>query len=83
MIALRTNIESIQKDVEVATTILGLARYSDDYSRSAGPSMMFAKDITDHPDSRNQIIRQPNDRAAAPAAIEDLSFAKPEFNLGI
>ncbi|KAL3864654.1 hypothetical protein ACJMK2_006318 [Sinanodonta woodiana] len=37
-------IESIERDVDVATTIIGLARYSDDYTRSAGSSMMFAKD---------------------------------------
>ena len=43
-------IESIEKDVDVATTIIGLARYSDDYTRSAGPSMIFSKDTSDHPD---------------------------------
>ena len=37
-------IETIQDNVDVATTIIGLARYSDDFTRSAGPSMMFAKD---------------------------------------
>ena len=43
-------IESIEREVDVATTIIGLARYSHDYTRSAGPSMMFAKDTSDHPD---------------------------------
>jgi len=37
-------IESIYDNVDVTTTTIGLARYSDDYTRSAGPSMMFAKD---------------------------------------
>ncbi|KAL3889501.1 hypothetical protein ACJMK2_001839, partial [Sinanodonta woodiana] len=41
---------SIENDVDVATTVIGLARYSDDYTRSAGPSMMFAKDITNNAD---------------------------------
>ena len=43
-------IESIDREVDVATTIIGLARYSDDYTRSAGPSMMFAKDTSDNAD---------------------------------
>ncbi|KAL3860229.1 hypothetical protein ACJMK2_010383 [Sinanodonta woodiana] len=34
-------IESIQSDLGVATTILGLVTYSDDYQRTVGPSMMF------------------------------------------
>ncbi|KAL3875391.1 hypothetical protein ACJMK2_033344 [Sinanodonta woodiana] len=42
-------IESIEREVDVATTIIGLAEHSDDYTRSAGPSMMFAKGITDNP----------------------------------
>ena len=35
-------IKSIEHDVDVATTIVSLARYSDDFTRSAGPSMMFS-----------------------------------------
>ncbi|KAL3871355.1 hypothetical protein ACJMK2_039362 [Sinanodonta woodiana] len=41
-------IESIQSDLGITTTILGLVRYSDDYQRTVDPSMMFVKDTTDH-----------------------------------
>ena len=41
------------KNGYIATTIIGLARYSDNYSRSAGPSIMFTKDTNDHPENRN------------------------------
>jgi hypothetical protein len=50
------SIEAIDNNVDVATTIIGLARYSDDYTRSAGPSMMFFKDTSDHPE-HNQYSR--------------------------
>ena len=59
-------IESIEHDVDVATTIIGLARYSDDYTRSAGPSMMFAKDITDKADHLQYIkVLTPQDTSEA------------------
>ncbi len=78
------NIESIQKDVDVATTIIGLARYSDDYSRSAGPSMMFTKDTTDHPNYVPYDIRRPrinaNNADADVAPVVHGSNAN--FNLG-
>ena len=34
---------------------MGLARYSDDYAWSAGPSMMLTKYVTDHADYNNCI----------------------------
>ncbi|KAL3887535.1 hypothetical protein ACJMK2_027475 [Sinanodonta woodiana] len=40
-------IESIQSDLGVATTILGLVAYSDDYQRTIGPSMMLHKNTAD------------------------------------
>ncbi|KAL3861948.1 hypothetical protein ACJMK2_007956 [Sinanodonta woodiana] len=43
-------IEAIQSDLGVATTILGLVTYSDDYQRTVGPSMMFHKDTADTAD---------------------------------
>ena len=78
-------IESIDREVDVATTIIGLARYSDDYTRSAGPSMMFAKDNSDHPNhfqyikvrtsqntSENDQLAAHPDREARPAAEFDI-----------
>ena len=35
-----TKIEAIDNDVDVATTIIGLARYSDDFIKSSGHSMI-------------------------------------------
>ena len=59
-------IESIDQDVDIATTIIGLARYSDDYTRSAGPSMMFAKDTNDHPENNKYIkLRTPRGTSGA------------------
>jgi hypothetical protein len=67
------HIESCLENVDIATTILGLARYSDDYSRSAGPSMMFSKDTNDHPENRNVTMN------AAGTAVESMN---ENFNLG-
>ena len=69
-----TKIESIDNDVDVATTIIGLARYSDDFIKSAGHFMMFAKDTKDtangteftiravkgHPDGTPDVIESRN-----------------------
>ncbi len=65
-------IESIEQDVDVATTIIGLARYSDDYTRSAGPSMMFAKDTSNHADHRQFIkVRTARDTSEAEQQLAD------------
>ncbi|KAK3601701.1 hypothetical protein CHS0354_016059 [Potamilus streckersoni] len=69
------------EDVDVATTILGLARYSDDYSRSAGPSMMFAKDTTDFPENRNVTIGNMRNSAGDNTTPAVLSM-NANFNLG-
>jgi hypothetical protein len=78
------NIESIQKDVDVATTILGLARYSDDYSRSAGPSMMFTKDTSNSPEYNQYEIGRPQNFARNAAAdVERMIInVDTDFNLG-
>jgi hypothetical protein len=78
------NIESIQKDVDVATTILGLARYSDDYSRSAGPSMMFVKDTSNSPEYKKYEVRRPRNFAnTADAGAERMIInIDADFNLG-
>jgi hypothetical protein len=90
-------IESIENDVDVATTVIGLARYSDDYTRSAGPSMMFAKDTSDHPDHLQYIkLLTPQATATDPqaqadhldlearpgAAFEIIKRVNGNFNLG-
>ena len=90
-------IESIDREVDVATTIIGLARYSDDYTRSAGPSMMFAKDTSDHPDHfphtkllaeqnvavGNQLAADNPGREVAPGAnFEMIKNVNGNFNLG-
>jgi acyl-CoA synthetase (AMP-forming)/AMP-acid ligase II len=80
----RKNLESIQNNVDVATTILGLARYSDDYSRSAGPSMMFTKDTSNHPNYVPYDIRRPRNNANnADADVAPVVHgANANFNLG-
>ena len=52
-------IESIDNDVDIANTILGLVRYSDDYIRSAGYSMILAKDKHENADNNQFIVRRP------------------------
>ncbi len=78
------NIESIQKDVDVATTILRLARYSDDYSRSDGPSMMFVKDTSNSPEYQQYEIGRPRNFARnADADVQSMIInVDPDFNLG-
>lgn len=39
-------VETLNQNVDVATTILGLVRYSDDYAKSTGTSMFWAKDMS-------------------------------------
>jgi hypothetical protein len=90
-------IESIDREVDVATTIIGLARYSDDYTRSAGPSMMFAKDTSDNADHLQYIkvltpqdtsvdnqreATNPERRARPGAAFDILGGVNGNFNLG-
>ena len=65
-------IESIEREVDVATTIIGLARYSDDYTRSAGPSMMFAKDTSNNADHIQYIkVRTGRDTAEGDQQLAD------------
>ena len=90
-------IESIECEVDVSTTIIGLARYSDDYTRSAGPSMMFANDINDNADhiqyikvrtgrdtaEAQQQLAAHLDREARPGAEFDIiKRVNERFNLG-
>ena len=63
-----TKIEAIDNDI--AITITGLARYSDDFIKSAGHSMMFTKDITDNADNNPLSIGRPrNDVGNADADV--------------
>ena len=47
-----TKIESICIDVDAASTSIRLARYSEDFIKSAGDLIMFAKDQNDYSDVR-------------------------------
>ena len=77
-------IESIERAVDVATTIIGLARYSDDYTRSAGPSMMFAKDNKNTAGKNPFIVRRPRNSADnADVDVENMIMhTNDNFNLG-
>ncbi|KAK3591171.1 hypothetical protein CHS0354_029022 [Potamilus streckersoni] len=77
-------LESVQKDVDVATIILGLARYSDDYSRSTCPSMMFVKDTSNSPEYQQYEIGQSKHFARyANADVQGMIInVDPDFNLG-
>ena len=77
-------IESIEREVDIATTIIGLARYSDDFTRSAGPSMMFAKDNKNTAGPTQYIIRRPKNNAGnADVDVENMIINNdPQFNLG-
>ena len=74
-------IESIQSDLGVVTNILGLARYSDDYQRTIGPSMMFHKDTSDKPES--ELIKMGKVRNATGLAETDAVIKyNTDYNLG-
>ena len=60
-----TKKESIDNDVDIASTIIGLARYSDDFIKSAGHSMMFAKYQNDFADQGIFTFARPNKHTAA------------------
>ena len=40
-------VESVDNNVGIATTIMGLARMSDDYAKTAGTNFMWAKDTSE------------------------------------
>ena len=42
-----TTVESIDGNVGIATTVMGLARMSDDYAKTAGTNFMWAKDTSE------------------------------------
>lgn len=42
-------IEALNNNMDIATTILGLVSYSDDYAKTAGTSMFWAKDTSTRP----------------------------------
>ena len=42
-------IEALNNNIDIATTILGLVSYSDDYAKTAGTSMFWAKDTSLRP----------------------------------
>ena len=39
-------VESVDNNVGIATTVMGLARMSDDYAKTAGTNFMWAKDTS-------------------------------------
>ena len=39
-------VEALNNNVDIATTILGLVRYSDDYAKTTGTSLLWAKDTS-------------------------------------
>jgi len=68
-------IQTISGHLGIATTILGLVHYSDDYQRTLGPSMMFHKDTTDQPENRNVTMNAAGDAIVSMNENYNLGFA--------
>ena len=74
-------IEALNTNADIATTILGLMSYSDDYSKTAGTSMFWAKDTSTHA-SKSHFNTVNVRNAAGDGQAPVLGVINPEYNQG-